>query len=329
MELRFETQQNPVADEVSAITAVVRPILLGVLYALKKQVVGEVGGYDDVRLFLLPRLYRRGDGDCGICFEYAVHDAVHRGEAAVLDRVDHTLRKICKVPGSEAASILFGAEKTGSQQLIETAQSLLTDESRLLSGYRGHPVKLRRHLSAIAEAFRRKGAGQLLPSSISGLWKADLFLGNVDADRWVGTSVKLNRADLEHARGLRIGIVPTLGGRDDKPVLDDKKNLAVCPLPYDGSFVQIFYQAWSVVQQLINADMNMPKEVALPRAPERQVAQLLVDRREFLVLDVVDALRPLAQPELLVPTARDARLVLTRASDVETAQVIAPIPKLS
>ena len=33
IQLRLEFQRNPVADEVSAITAVVRPILTGLLYA--------------------------------------------------------------------------------------------------------------------------------------------------------------------------------------------------------------------------------------------------------------------------------------------------------
>ena len=35
IQLRLEFQENPVADEVSAITAVVRPILEGLLYSLK------------------------------------------------------------------------------------------------------------------------------------------------------------------------------------------------------------------------------------------------------------------------------------------------------
>ena len=67
MQLRLQFQQSPVADEVSAITAVVRPILEGLLYGLKADVVEEVGGYENVKLKLLPRLYRPGDRDCGLC----------------------------------------------------------------------------------------------------------------------------------------------------------------------------------------------------------------------------------------------------------------------
>jgi hypothetical protein len=290
MELRVEQQLNPVADEVSAITAVVRPILVGVLYALKRQVVAEVGGYDRVRLFMLPRLHRPGDGDCGICFEYAVHDAVVNGQPDVLERIDQAVRVLYNVPGHELASILFGAEKTGSQQLIDTATDLLTNESRLMYGTRGQPVKLKNHINLIAAAFRRPVARVLLPMSIQGLWKADLFLGNSDTDKWVGTSVKITRQQLEAARGLRVGIVPCDEGRDDAPVKDEAKNLIICPLPYDGSFMETFYEGWTVVQQFIAADAQVPREVALPRPAQRQVARYLADRREFPVVDVVDAL---------------------------------------
>lgn len=82
----------------SAITAVVRPILAGLLYTLKADVAAEVGGHEAVKLKILPRLYRPGDRDCGICFEYAVHDAMNRGEDSVRERlVDAS--KVCKVQG--------------------------------------------------------------------------------------------------------------------------------------------------------------------------------------------------------------------------------------
>jgi len=132
MEIRNEKQLNPVADEVSAITAVVCPILSGILLSLKADVVAEVGGREQVKLKMLPRLRRPGDGDTGICFEYAAHDAVRRQEPPVVERVYDALAH-CNVPGQEVASILFGAEKQGSQQLIDTAGASLTEDSRLLS----------------------------------------------------------------------------------------------------------------------------------------------------------------------------------------------------
>jgi len=103
VQLRLDYQNNPVADEVTAVTAVVRPVLEGLLFALKADVVAEVGGYPQVKLKMLPRLYRPGDGDIGVCFEYAVHDAVKRSEPTVAERIHDALSTYCHVPGSCAA----------------------------------------------------------------------------------------------------------------------------------------------------------------------------------------------------------------------------------
>ncbi|MCZ6652109.1 MAG: hypothetical protein O7D91_03685 [Planctomycetota bacterium] len=326
IQLRLEFQENPVADEVSAITAVVRPILEGLLYSLKKEVVEGAGGYEGARLLMLPRLYRPGDGDCGLCFEYAIHDALNRHDPRVKERLLDALNR-CNVRGTSSASILFGAEKTGALRLIDTAKEILTDESRLLAGSRGQPAKLRRHIDAAAAAFRRKAAQYLLPWTISGIWKADLFVGFTDTDKWVATSVKINRNHLEGARGLRIGIVPTLQGRSDSIHHDEQRNLIVCPIPHDQAFMETFYQGWCVVQQFIAADAKVPKEAALPRAPERQVARYLADRREFPVKDVIEALAPLSQPELLRTDVRNANVVDRRDAESITGALEAPMAR--
>ena len=323
---RFERQLNPVADEVSALTAVVRPILQGVLHALKTEVVGEVGGREQVKLMMLPRLYRRGDGDCGICFEYAVHDAIQRHDSLVMERIVEALSKHCKIPGDNAASILFGAEKTGAVQLIETARERLTDESQLLAGTRGRPVKLKKHIDIVAAAFRKRSVQLLLPHSISGLWKADLFVGFDDSDKWVGTSVKINQQHLEPARGLRVGIVPSTQGTSDSIRRDEQKNLIVCPLPHDGSFMEVFYRAWGIVQQFLFADGEMPKEVSLPMPSDRQVAKYLAERRKFPVVDVINALEPLAQPHLLETSELEVGVILRRPGFGTVGGVIAPFP---
>ena len=326
LQLRLETQRNPVADEVAAITAVVRPILAGTLFTLRNDLVERVGGLAAITLDLLSRLYRQGDGDCGICFEYAVHDAVQRREPSVLERIHEALTVHCRLPGDDLASILFAVEKTGTERLVDTNRGLLTDDSVLMYGTRGRPVKLSKHLTGLGAAFRRPGARPNLPQSISGLWKADLFLGTSDEDRWVGTSVKINPRHLEAGRGLRVGIVPNRQGRAD--IIRREGNLVVCPLPHDASFMEVFYQGWGVIQHLIRADFRMPREVDLPRPPERQVARYLVDRRRFPVLDVIDALEPLAQPELLETVERNADLVVAREGEQETRSVVAPVPRL-
>jgi len=231
--------------------------------------------------------------------------------------------------GDVPASLLFGLEKRGPLTLIETARERLTNESRLLAGTRGQPVKLLNHIDSIAAAFRRPAAREALPWSIAGLWKADLFIGHADSDQWVGTSVKINQEHLEGGRGLRIGIVPTRQGIADNVRRDDRRNLVICPLPHDGAFMEIFYRGWNVVQQFIAAGGQMPAEVNLPMAAERQVARELVARREFPVLDVVGALKPQAQPELLETEGREAVIVGRRENllDLGTESVLVPMAR--
>jgi hypothetical protein len=327
--LRIEAQNSPVADEVAALIAVVRPILQGLLFALKTTVVDQAGGTAKLPLFMLPRVYRPGSGDCGICFEYAVHDAITRKEPLVIERIHDSLTRFCRVPGSDTASILFGAEKTGALQIIGNAHHSLTDESRILTGAQAQPPKLKQYIQALTDAFRTRAGRDQLPSSIAGLWKADLFLGNRDSDRWVGTTVKINRTHLEGAVGLRIGIVPAHYGRGDQITFDDAKNLVVCPLPYDGAFMEVFYTAWVIVQQFLNADAKMPPPAYLPIGSHRVVAQLLEQRRDYPVLDVIDSLKPLAQPGLLttIPVTAPTDTANQTPADVVNT-VIAPQPQM-
>jgi len=326
VQLNLELQRSAVADEVSAITAIVRPILRGILTSLKGEVVLEAGGLDNLKLFMLARLRRPGDGDVGICFEYAVHDALTRREPVVTDRIADALRR-CNVPGTSVASLLFGAEKSGTKALIATARSALTDESVLLYGQRGRPAKLKNYMGTLATAFRSEQVRASLPQRISALWKADLFAGCTDSDKWVGTTLKVNKSQLQAGNGLRVGIVPASQGGRDALYRDDRLNLVVCPLPYDESFMQMFYEAWEVVVHFLAADAKLPKEVALPRPAARQVARYLEDRRDFPVLDVIDALEALAQPELLETTTTEAGVITTsRGTEVTTASLLAPIP---
>jgi len=330
MRIRLEEQLNPVADDVLALVAVIQPILIGVLFSLKVELVSEIGGFDKISLKMLSRLHRPGDGDCGICFEYAVHDAMNRADSQVLTRIEDALR-ICKVRGSTTRSILFGAEKNGTLNLIETARDILTDDSRLLTGIQAQPIRLRRYLDKIVDAFKNRNTKNGLPFSIRGLWKADLFVGHSDSDRWVGTTVKNNPNQLEGAQGLRIGIVPArTGGRFspfyDRVRLDEAKNLVVCPLLHDGDFMQKFYEGWQIVQAFMASDARVPKPVMLPRPAHREVARMLADRRNFCVMEVVDAIRPFAQPELLKTQEKEADLETLRG-ETQTDLLVAPLSR--
>jgi hypothetical protein len=91
--------------------------------------------------------------------------------------------------------------------------------------------------------------------------------------------------------------------------------------------MQAFYQAWEVVVQFLAADAKLPKEASLPRPPSRQVARFLEDRRDFPVLDVIAALVPLSQPELLRTEEKPAQLINTRKQAAEsTTALLAPMP---
>jgi hypothetical protein len=277
---------------------------------------------------MLGRLRKRGDGDCGIAFEYAVHDAVISADPIVLERIGEALTK-CRIVRGDPASILFAIEKSGAQQLISTELSLITDNSRVLSGHRGQPVKLKKHLTTLAAAFRRPSTRLNLPQSIRGLWKADLFLGSTAQDHWVGTTVKINPAHLEAAHGLRIAIIPSLAGRSDGIRLDEQRNLVICPMPHDGSFMQVFYEGWRIVQALCERDFKMPPEVDIPNPLHREVARIYVERRDFPVADVIAATRKFAQPELLTTSTEAVSHVPFAATTTPgTSTIITPFPRM-
>lgn len=321
-------QVHPVCAEVEALYAVVSPILQGILYSLKRDIVKQIGGYEGITIALLSRLYKEGDGDCGICFEYAVHDAIANQNPDVLERIDFALEKYCKIKNGKPSSILFGIEKTGAVQLLNSIEEHLTAESILLPGSKGQPVKLKKHIQGVINAFRKPAEREKLPSSINGLWKADLFVGKTEPDKWVGTTVKINPAQLEGAKGLRLAIVPSKQGKSDKIYKHETKNLIVCPVPYDQSFMEIFYQGWAIVKYFLNADAHVPKEVYLPHGADRLVAKFLEDRRNFPVLDVIDALNIVKQPELLDVIEGSVELDEYQKNEIRLTQLIAPESKI-
>lgn len=328
MKLLIESQANPVGSEVLARISIVRPILTALLAGIKAEVLAECGGPAGMKLFMLPRAYRDGCGDIGFCFEWAIHDAVRQGHPMVMERLTDAARR-CKLPGVQLRSILFGVEKSGRTRIIDTANELLTDDSRILTGAQAQPPKLKAYMNMLAAAFNRPETRNALPSSINGLWKADLFFGSTDADRWLGTTLKINARDLEGARGLRIGIVPATQGSSDKIFLDSSKNLVVCPIPYDGSFMELFFTGWRIVQQFIAADAKVPAPVALPAPADRQVARELEMRREFPIVEVVAALEAQSQRDLLIPAQKHVSTSTEREADnLLNDLVVAPVANL-
>ena len=159
-----------------------------------------------------------------------------------------------------------------------------------------------------------------------GLWKADLFVGSINSQQWVGTSVKINPAQLEGAAGLRIGIVPTRSGRSDRVHLDGNRGLVICPLHHDQDFMQIFYEGWRIVQAFLSSDANIPKEAALPRPIDREACKILHERRDFPVVDVIEALKIFSQPELLKTDEKDVDIQSIQG-EPETGTMIAPVSR--
>lgn len=328
MQVREERQVNEVAEDVSALVAVTRPIIAGLLHSIGEEFLAAHGGRENMRLADLGRVRKANDGDLGVAFEYAVHDAIVNGNPIVMDRISTALRR-CRIERGTPASILFAMEKNGAKQLIETQRDLITPDSRVLSGLRGQPVKLQRYMNQLAAAFHRPTTRLALPRSIQGLWKADLFVGSTIPDHWVGTTIKINPRQLEGAPGLRIAIVPTSSGRSDAVRLDDAKNLIVCPLPHDYSFMQTFHEGMRIVQALAARDFRMPTDAELPNPMHREVARIYVERRDFPVRDVLDAVAIFAQPELLdTSTEQISAVTFESQSTPDTSTMLGPIPLL-
>jgi hypothetical protein len=303
MEIWEDRQKNPVADDVGALVAVTGPIITGILRSIPMEVTTSFGERDRLPLSMLGRLLEKADGDCGIAFEYAVHDAIISREPIIAERLADALGK-CGIGKGDPASILFAIEKSGAQELISTEAGLVMENSPVLLGEGGRPVSLREHLGAIGATFRLPGALLNLAQSIRGLWKTELFLGSSGHDQWVGASVNISRSQLTAAEGPRIAIIPSVAGVSDAVRPDDHKNIVICPLPHDGSFMQIFHEGWKIVQTLCAMNFEMPGSSDIPNPLHREVARIFAERRRFPIVEVIDAIRKFAQPELLTTSVK-------------------------
>lgn len=330
MQVEEQRQASPVEDPVGALVAVTRPILISIVQSIGAEYLASYPDRRNVPLKMLGKLRSRGDGDTGIAFEYAIHDAIRSEVPAVQERVADALTR-CRIKDGDPRSILFAIEKQGSKQLIDTSVDLVTSDSRVLSGKQGQPVKLQKHMNQLAAAFRRPTTRLNLPQSIRGLWKADLFLGSSVPDHWVGTTVKYNASRLEAAAGLRIAVVPAQSGRSDAIKLDGQKNLVICPVPHDASFMQTFHEGWRIVQALCESDFKMPRDVDLPLPHHREVARVLVERRDFPVGDVVEAIVKFGQPHLFETKTEkvSTSAVVAGSSEPETEMIVGPLPLLT
>jgi hypothetical protein len=297
MRYDLQIQKDAITETVRARYAMIIPILRGMLYSAQGDIVNALGGYSKITLEQFARIYIEQPGDYGICFEYAVHQGLRDRDPSIHPLVSEVINTFCGIKG-EAESILFGAEKTGATHIMETAKDTLTDDSRVLAGKKGQPAKLKRYLDDLVKAFRSVRHRDLLPQSIRGLWKADLFIGSPQPDQWVATTLKTRRTELEGAPGLRIGLFPE-ERPGQRPERDDDKNLVLCPLPYSGDFMQLFGASFQIIKQIIGTKGKQPNRAALVYDDDQTVAKWLVDRGSFALVSILDALEPIKQPGLI------------------------------
>lgn len=330
MEIAKQVQQNEVADHTAALFAMTRPILVSVANSVGVERLRTLNlTHAEIPLLNLRGLWAEGDGDIGNAFEFVVHEAIMGGNEVVLERV-HDALKFCRIDATEIGSILFAVEKRRSKQLIDTRIDLITEQSVSMSGKRGRPMKIQRYINQLAAAFYRESAIPAnSPQSLKGLWKADLFLGALDSDRWVGTSIKSNPKDVRPVAGLRIAIIPSEFSPTDAVTFDEHRQIVLCPLPYDGSFMALFYDAWRLVKTLIAHEFSDPPEHLLTTSAERYVAGRYKSLRRNTITQALEATELSSQPHLFDENTRTA-ISVAFGSDVtpETGGIVAPVPTL-
>src|SRR5712664_3637179 len=121
------------------------PVLKATLYSLARDRIARLGGLEKVTLRDLARECRGGHGDAGICFEYAVHEAIAGRNPLIHALISEVLEDLCRIKGG-AQSLLFGPEKEGVIPILESVANALTDESVVYVGNAGRPPKLRKYI---------------------------------------------------------------------------------------------------------------------------------------------------------------------------------------
>lgn len=308
----LEIQKSLIGDQVRARYAMIIPILRGMLYSISQRTINEIrDGYNGITLEMFCKVYNEGDGDYGICFEYAVHEAIQYRNNLIYPKIQYVIGDLCGL-NNDVESILFGAEKTKSN-VLETAHNSLTEDSILKPGTRARPTYLKQYLDTIYKAHHNRSFIEQLPKSIKGVWKADLFLGSKYANEWVATTIKTNPGQIEEAPGLRIALYS-----DKNPKSEPYKhsnNLIYCPLSYDSDFMELFGASFAIAKHIINSKGKMPSRAALYYADDAAVAKWLTDRSRFPLLEILDALEALKQPDLLsAPQSIDDGLVIRKAT---------------
>jgi hypothetical protein len=149
MKMLKATQAMPISDDVRARYSLVAPCLEACLYSVPRTWLERLGR-EHISVAQLADIFiaHQGDGDTGICFEYAVHDAIEKKHKLIWPLVSEVLEDHCGIAGG-AESILFGPEKNGVIPVLKTAEQAFTPDSRVLAGNVGQPAKLKKRIGQV------------------------------------------------------------------------------------------------------------------------------------------------------------------------------------
>ena len=269
------------------ISSFISPILFALLVGLKEEIVLSLNGRDKILLRELARAYREGDGDCGICFEYSIHSAIRKNSPLIIEQIKEALQ-LCGINSKYTTSILLGFEKSKILQINDELLNTLSKDSILVTNSSKDTIQIWDYLSNMTSIFRSANRNKTLPTSISGIWKADLLLGNPVSNMWAAASVKINHMHLRNVKGIAIGICPTKWNK--KASVHQGREMIICHVPFDNGFMHFFYITWNVIYKFLQNDAYVPHERLIPYPEQLEIAKYLESKRDTPVIELVDDL---------------------------------------
>ena len=261
-----------------ALAGFARSILRAYLDGVPDEVARNVrGGRNGMTLFMLGSLYKHDPGQHGDSFEWAVHEAIAAQEWSMREMLQDALR-LCGIETSDPTSILFGAERARHLGYLDLIGEQAGDRAHFRVGTPGRPPLLSKFLPIAAAGRQREGE---LPPSLASLGKADLLVGCGESQAFVAATVKVNSSALVDGAGLRIGITPEAARLPAGVYQHPRKSLVLVSVPRVRGFVETFFKAEGMVRQVLGRRARTPNDLDLPDADARDLASLMVERREW------------------------------------------------
>ncbi len=321
--IRLTLQQTTI-DQAGSLAALVGSILTDCASSISADV-----GAEEIRTqYTLDRIARefgRLRVDCGLSFEYAVHDALRRSEGGVAERVSGALREYCGLTGTVPASILFGVGKNRGAGLVDTPKHLIAAGSTVkqLVGGAGKFAPMASWIERCADCFHSEGEFHL-PTSIRAYWRPRLLLGYADQGVWVPSSfIQHSSVDL----GLHVLLTPLnqdAGGQ----VRREDFQVVVCPIPVDGGFLSVFRRAWRCVRTLLAPDRN--KHLAKPVIDpvDAELEGLLGSRRDRSLDELLVSLTSVGATSCFGLETRHVDYVNLGMQPIALGTILAPVARV-